>query len=691
MAFIQRLKTYGTERFPTSWAEKIAMLESRLELRKPIRYLTTYRAQSPLTVGWLRPVILFPAKLLEELKENQVMSILAHEMAHVKRHDFLINLIQTILCSLFFYHPGVWWMSARVAEEREHCCDDLAIKVTGKPVGYAGALVRLKEKEMKASALSMAFTGRNSRGFKWRIHRLLGDYFHNDNYTEGFASAFILFLTLGLSVLISSQSPATKISDTGVTAGEELVDVNLPIERTPLLDRDIDVKLQDRAALEVDLAETTAFDSDPEVDMDIDWQGGDDEFGSTAGIQHSLALSQNGFTNQLQGLDENDEFRLLLHAIFSGDMESFRYFLERVDNLNQSGGHEDHYFSPLMAAASDDQVEMVKLLIEKGADVNYINPDGWTALIEAADEGSMRSVKILLAAGADVNLSGPNTRVTAMRMAASENHLDVMRLLQTAGAKLGNGDELVAAAEEGNLEIVSYLLEQGVPVNYTNRYNRTALSFAAEEGNINIVRLLLQNGADVGIKDYHGRTAFSFAAEETQYAIVELLLENGALVDERDHHGRTALSYAAEEGTVNLIKSLHKYGADPNSRDRYGRTPLSYAANESNVAAVQYLIEIGADSTIRDNRGRSPASYAAEEGSVQALEALREGSGPQAKKSIKENIALLIKAAREGELTTVKYLVEEVGMDVNAPGRNGNVALAMAAREGKLPVVEYLL
>ena len=71
--------------------------------------------------------------------------VLAHELAHIRRHDFLVNLLQTVVETLLFYHPAVWWMSRRVRVEREHCCDDLAVAVCGEPARYARALARLEE------------------------------------------------------------------------------------------------------------------------------------------------------------------------------------------------------------------------------------------------------------------------------------------------------------------------------------------------------------------------------------------------------------------------------------------------------------------------------------------------------------------------------------------------------------------
>ena len=101
------------------------------------------RVDTPTVIGWLRPVVLLPVAALANLTPDQVQAILAHELAHVRRHDFVVNLLQTIAETLLFYHPAVWWLSHRIRVEREHCCDDIAVEVCGDPVGYAEALTTL--------------------------------------------------------------------------------------------------------------------------------------------------------------------------------------------------------------------------------------------------------------------------------------------------------------------------------------------------------------------------------------------------------------------------------------------------------------------------------------------------------------------------------------------------------------------
>src|SRR5262249_61594690 len=111
----------------TEWQQTLDRLIERMHLSRSVRLLATDRVDSPSVIGWLRPVILVPVGVLCGLAPEQVEALLAHELAHIRRHDYLVNVLQGIVESLLFYHPAVWWISNQIRAEREHCCDDLAV------------------------------------------------------------------------------------------------------------------------------------------------------------------------------------------------------------------------------------------------------------------------------------------------------------------------------------------------------------------------------------------------------------------------------------------------------------------------------------------------------------------------------------------------------------------------------------
>jgi beta-lactamase regulating signal transducer with metallopeptidase domain len=169
-AVVQRLKRSGTR------AEACQRIVDRLcrELRvsRAVRVCESALVEVPTVIGWLKPVILIPASALVGLAPAQVEALLAHELAHVRRLDYLVNLLQTAAETLLFYHPAVWWVSHRMRMEREHCCDDAAVLICGDAARYARALADLESLRLGAPAFAVAATGGS---LPLRIARLLGE------------------------------------------------------------------------------------------------------------------------------------------------------------------------------------------------------------------------------------------------------------------------------------------------------------------------------------------------------------------------------------------------------------------------------------------------------------------------------------------------------------------------------------
>jgi beta-lactamase regulating signal transducer with metallopeptidase domain len=155
----QQLESLGTRPAPPACAEALARLALRLGVTRPVRVLQSAIVQVPAVIGWLRPVVLLPASALTGLTPLQLDALLAHELAHVRRCDYLVNLVQSMIETLLFYHPAVWWVSRRVRQEREHCCDDLAVSVCGDAFAYARALVGMEGLRAPAPSFAMAAGG----------------------------------------------------------------------------------------------------------------------------------------------------------------------------------------------------------------------------------------------------------------------------------------------------------------------------------------------------------------------------------------------------------------------------------------------------------------------------------------------------------------------------------------------------
>ena len=154
-----RLTRWKTSPAAESIQRAALRLCERLDIRRRVRVLSSAAAELPAAVGWIRPVVLLPVGALTTLTPEQIELLLAHELAHVRRHDYLVNLIQAAVETVLFYHPAVWWVSGRIRAEREHCCDDLAVAACGNPVTYARALAALEGQRTRPPGLVVAADG----------------------------------------------------------------------------------------------------------------------------------------------------------------------------------------------------------------------------------------------------------------------------------------------------------------------------------------------------------------------------------------------------------------------------------------------------------------------------------------------------------------------------------------------------
>ncbi len=165
-----RLRSRGVCCAPELWQRRVARLGAGLRLSRPVTLLETCLADVPIVIGYVRPVILMPVGLLTGLPVGQVESILLHELAHIRRYDYLVNLLQTSVEGLLFYHPAMWWVSGVIRAERENCCDDVVVSARGDAHEYAVALAALEHRRCATHEAALAASGGS---LVKRIRRLL--------------------------------------------------------------------------------------------------------------------------------------------------------------------------------------------------------------------------------------------------------------------------------------------------------------------------------------------------------------------------------------------------------------------------------------------------------------------------------------------------------------------------------------
>ncbi|HEV2112208.1 MAG TPA: M56 family metallopeptidase, partial [Gammaproteobacteria bacterium] len=170
---IHRLTREGAEDAPDQWQDRLVQLAMRVGVRVRVRLMVTAKVAVPCVVGWMKPVILIPPAALIGLSALQLEMVLAHELSHIRRHDYLVNLLQLLVETMLFYHPVVRWISQDARRERELCCDDSAVHACGDALHYAHTLTDLAD--IQAADMHLA-VGLNGGDLALRVERLIAPH-----------------------------------------------------------------------------------------------------------------------------------------------------------------------------------------------------------------------------------------------------------------------------------------------------------------------------------------------------------------------------------------------------------------------------------------------------------------------------------------------------------------------------------
>lgn len=325
------------------------------------------------------------------------------------------------------------------------------------------------------------------------------------------------------------------------------------------------------------------------------------------------------------------------------DSEETERDAEEIDTGKMRGDATDNLDQALKNAAAEGDLETVKTLLEKGADVNAKDRNNETALVEAASQGRLEIVKLLLAKGA-----GASESEKAKALVKAGCHKEVVELLMSHGAKL----TLPVAAAIGDLKAMQRMIQSGDDVNAENKDVDSALFKALQCNQWDAAIMLLKNGAE--IEDANGlyEALLTAAAKDGHSGIIRTLLENESVAQE---NLLPALQMAASEGKPEIAQLLLAEGADPNEKDKNGRTALMAAAIKGQKAVAEFLLAKGADANARDSEGATP----------------------------------LMDAAWGGNPQTVKLLLQK-GSDVNATDLDGLTALQYAKLSKNEEIVELI-
>ena len=209
------------------WLKVAERLARSAGVQRTIALVESVLVRGPVVVGFFKPMILLPFGLLNKLTQEEAEAVLAHEIAHILRQDYLFNIIQSIIEALFYYHPAVWWISSIIRNERESACDEMAIRMTGNAVNYAKALVAVQEITYYPASTAMAFAGSGKSQFMHRIERILNVQKHKRNHLEKIVTVLCTFILLGVLAFsqklekpnMPSVAPGTRLQENSNASG----------------------------------------------------------------------------------------------------------------------------------------------------------------------------------------------------------------------------------------------------------------------------------------------------------------------------------------------------------------------------------------------------------------------------------------------------------------------------------------
>lgn len=283
--YVQRLKTMAIPINDGMWLSKFEKLKQRIGIDKAILFLESTRINVPMVAGHLKPILLVPIGMFTNLSSHQVEALLLHELSHIKRHDYLVNIIQSVLEVVLFFNPAVWYISAQVRKEREHCCDDMALFCGVNSLEYVRALTSIQEEIINKNSIAMALANNNNQ-LLLRIKRLLGRVDTSQSYSWH-RLFIIVLLTAGLfsfSWFTNSEhntqskenemakASVFKFDDPVPLSGIKLIQTDTIVTGSEEKNTNEDEKhnvWRDKEGNVIEYSEEYSYDGDYDIDFDV--------------------------------------------------------------------------------------------------------------------------------------------------------------------------------------------------------------------------------------------------------------------------------------------------------------------------------------------------------------------------------------------------------------------------------------
>ncbi|MGK0365675.1 MAG: bla regulator protein BlaR1, partial [Saprospiraceae bacterium] len=209
-AYVHYLKNNKIKAVTDYWQLKSDALREKIPVQQSVAILESTLVKVPMTIGYLKPIILLPVGLINHLSLEQTEAVLAHELAHIARKDYLFNILQSVMEVLFYFNPAVWLISSHIRRERENCCDDIAVRVCGNSLNYVKALVSVEEVSKRLPHLAMAFSN-NKNHLIMRVQRILKQPQKKSRLGERLIAALFILTTFGLFAFQQKEASSSNV------------------------------------------------------------------------------------------------------------------------------------------------------------------------------------------------------------------------------------------------------------------------------------------------------------------------------------------------------------------------------------------------------------------------------------------------------------------------------------------------
>jgi beta-lactamase regulating signal transducer with metallopeptidase domain len=276
LLYVEKLKRNATF-LENEWNRHIQLLRQRLNIKQVVQLAESSAVQVPIVIGYLKPLILIPVGMCTSLSTAQLETIFLHELTHIRRNDYVVNLIQVIVESIYFFNPFVWIISGLMKSEREHCCDDAVIKLHGSATEYVHALATLEEVRLSRTGLSLSLAENKNQLFN-RIKRIMEKSVRNYSSRERILPALLLVMGLICASWISNQTYETEMKPE-ITNSNTVVSDTTKKDKKNRKNKKVAARAKEKAETKEEkqskkeISESPAdkdYDLDLEVELDTD-------------------------------------------------------------------------------------------------------------------------------------------------------------------------------------------------------------------------------------------------------------------------------------------------------------------------------------------------------------------------------------------------------------------------------------